>query len=388
MERRSTCPRPRASSPRASAAGELARPRGRRGRRSSGSRRSTRELNAFVEVDAERRARRRPTRSSRGDERAVRRRPDRDQGQRAGRRAVHELRLALPRRPPARRTAPTSCGGCATPGFVIVGTTNLPEFGILPTTEPRHTGPTRNPWDLDAHAGRLVRRRRRRRSRPGMRAGRARQRRRRLAAHPRRLLRARRPQAEPRARSRAGPTSATRSSPADGVLTRTVAETALLLDVLAGYEVGDATWAPRPAEPYATADAPRPGPAAGRDDRRQRARRRRRPGVRARRCTRPPSCCAALGHEVVEASPGAARPGRRSSCSSHVFGPAVALGDRLRRAARRARRRRRTRSSRCRARCCERAQRAAGHRATSPRSRSCRRSRAASSRSSPTTTCC
>src|SRR3954468_23991858 len=32
-------------------------------------------------------------------------------------------------------------------GFVIVGVTNLPEFGILPTTEPRHTGPTRNPWD-------------------------------------------------------------------------------------------------------------------------------------------------------------------------------------------------------------------------------------------------
>src|SRR3954447_5405470 len=32
-------------------------------------------------------------------------------------------------------------------GFVVVGTTNLPEFGILPTTEPRHTGATCNPWD-------------------------------------------------------------------------------------------------------------------------------------------------------------------------------------------------------------------------------------------------
>jgi amidase len=32
----------------------------------------------------------------------------------------------------------------------------------------------------------------------------------------------------------------------DGVLTRTVAETAALLDVLAGYELGDATWAPPP----------------------------------------------------------------------------------------------------------------------------------------------
>ena len=38
-------------------------------------------------------------------------------------------------------------------GFVIVGITNLPEFGILPTTEPRHTGPTRNPWDLERTPG-------------------------------------------------------------------------------------------------------------------------------------------------------------------------------------------------------------------------------------------
>src|SRR5919206_20283 len=38
-------------------------------------------------------------------------------------------------------------------GFVIVGTTNMPEFGILPTTEPRHTGATRNPWNLDRTPG-------------------------------------------------------------------------------------------------------------------------------------------------------------------------------------------------------------------------------------------
>src|SRR5918999_6586144 len=38
-------------------------------------------------------------------------------------------------------------------GFVIVGTTNMPEFGILPTTEPRHTGPTHNPWDLTRTPG-------------------------------------------------------------------------------------------------------------------------------------------------------------------------------------------------------------------------------------------
>src|ERR1700722_11155957 len=32
-------------------------------------------------------------------------------------------------------------------GFVIVGTTTLPEYGILPVTEARLFGPTRNPWD-------------------------------------------------------------------------------------------------------------------------------------------------------------------------------------------------------------------------------------------------
>jgi amidase len=45
----------------------------------------------------------------------------------------------------------------------------------------------------------------------------------------------------------------------DGVLTRTVAETAALLDLLAGYVVGDAAWIPAPAEPFAqtAARAPR-----------------------------------------------------------------------------------------------------------------------------------
>jgi amidase len=45
----------------------------------------------------------------------------------------------------------------------------------------------------------------------------------------------------------------------DGVLTRTVAETAELLDVLAGYEPGDASWAPPPAEPFAAAAGREPG---------------------------------------------------------------------------------------------------------------------------------
>jgi amidase len=38
-------------------------------------------------------------------------------------------------------------------GFIIVGTTTLPEYGILPTTEARLFGPTRNPWDLERTSG-------------------------------------------------------------------------------------------------------------------------------------------------------------------------------------------------------------------------------------------
>jgi len=38
-------------------------------------------------------------------------------------------------------------------GLVTIGKTNCPELGILPTTEPRAYGPTRNPWDLNHSVG-------------------------------------------------------------------------------------------------------------------------------------------------------------------------------------------------------------------------------------------
>jgi amidase len=38
-------------------------------------------------------------------------------------------------------------------GFVTVGKTNCPELGILPTTEPQAYGPSRNPWDTSRSTG-------------------------------------------------------------------------------------------------------------------------------------------------------------------------------------------------------------------------------------------
>jgi amidase len=38
-------------------------------------------------------------------------------------------------------------------GFVIVGKTSTPELGLTPVTEPLRFGPTRNPWDLGRTAG-------------------------------------------------------------------------------------------------------------------------------------------------------------------------------------------------------------------------------------------
>jgi amidase len=133
-------------------------------------------------------------------------------------------------------------------GFVVVGTTTLPEYGILPVSEARIFGPTRNPWDL----GRT----------PGGSSGGA------AAAVASGML----PVAQGNdgggsiripaaccglvglkpARGRISSAPELGDSPlvVDGMLTRSVADTAAILDVLAGYEPGDATWAPPPAEPF------------------------------------------------------------------------------------------------------------------------------------------
>ena len=142
-------------------------------------------------------------------------------------------------------------------GFVLVGKTSLPEFGILPVTEPRRFGPTRNPWDTERTPG-------------GSSGGAAAA----VAAGMVPLAHGsdgggsiRIPAAccglvglkPSRGRVSRGPAQGEDFLLQDGVLTRTVAETARLLDLLAGYEPGDASWAPPPPEPFAAAAGREPG---------------------------------------------------------------------------------------------------------------------------------
>jgi amidase len=142
-------------------------------------------------------------------------------------------------------------------GFVLVGKTNMPELGILPVSEPRRFGPARNPWDTDRTPG-------------GSSGGAA-------AAVASGMV----PIAHgtdgggsiripasccglvglktTRGRISRGPDVGDDLLVVDGALTRTVAETAEMLDVLHGYEVGDSTWAPPPSVPYAEAARSQPG---------------------------------------------------------------------------------------------------------------------------------
>jgi amidase len=141
-------------------------------------------------------------------------------------------------------------------GFVIVGKTALPEYGILPSTESRRFGPTRNPWDLSRTPG-------------GSSGGAAAA----VAAGMVPLAHGndgggsiRIPAAccglvglkPARGRISLAPALGDSFLVTDGILTRTTAESAQLLDLLAGPELGDATWAPPPSAPYAEAVAREP----------------------------------------------------------------------------------------------------------------------------------
>jgi amidase len=206
-------------------------------------------------------------------------------------------------------------------GFVVVGTTTLPEWGILPVTEPRRGGVTRNPWDLERTPG-------------GSSGGAAAA----VAAGMVPIAHGndgggslRIPAAccglvglkPSRGRVSLAPDAGESFLLQDGVLTRTVRETALLLDVLAGPEPGDASWAPPPPEPFAVTAAREPGRLriavttlsplqAGLDP------------VCARAARDAAALLASLGHEVEEVDPPWRRPATLRRFTA-VFGPAVCM---------------------------------------------------------------
>jgi amidase len=187
-------------------------------------------------------------------------------------------------------------------GLVLLGRTNTPEFGILPTTEPRLFGPARNPWDLSRTPG-------------GSSGGSA-------AAVAARMV----PMAHgndgggsiripasccglfglkpTRGRNPLGPHYGDVFSGlvAEHALTRSVRDSAALLDATAGPAPGDPYWAPPPTRPYRSEVGTPPGnlriaftgvPATGvpvHED-----------------CVRAVDdaarLCASLGHHVEEAAP-------------------------------------------------------------------------------------
>lgn len=135
-------------------------------------------------------------------------------------------------------------------GLVVIGRTNTPELGLVTTTEPEAYGPTRNPWDLDRSTG-------------GSSGGSAAC----VAAGIVPMAHAgdgggsiRIPAAEcglvglkpTRGRSTLGPElgEAWAGLVTRLAVTRSVRDTAALLDAVAGPGVGDPYWAPPPARPY------------------------------------------------------------------------------------------------------------------------------------------
>ena len=136
-------------------------------------------------------------------------------------------------------------------GLVIIGRTNTPELGLVTTTEPLAYGPTRNPWDTERSTG-------------GSSGGSAAA----TAAGIVPMAHAgdgggsiRIPASEcglvglkpSRGRITLGPElgEAWAGLVARLAVTRTVRDTATLLDAVAGPGVGDPYWAPPPTRPYA-----------------------------------------------------------------------------------------------------------------------------------------
>jgi len=134
-------------------------------------------------------------------------------------------------------------------GFVVIGRTNTPEFGSTITTEPLAYGPTRNPWNLEHSSG-------------GSSGGSAAT----VAAHIVAVAHAsdgggsiRIPASEcglvglkpSRGRVSKGPDlgESWMGATIDGCLTRSVRDSAAVLDVICGYEPGDPYTAPPFARP-------------------------------------------------------------------------------------------------------------------------------------------
>ncbi len=187
-------------------------------------------------------------------------------------------------------------------GLVILGKTNTPEFGILPTTEPHLFGPCRNPWDRERTTG-------------GSSGGSA-------AAVAAGMV----PMAHgndgggsiripasccglfglkpTRGRNPLGPDfgDIMGGLVAEHAITRSVRDSALLLDATSGPDVGDPYWAPPKERPFAREVGADPGRLKIAFTVEAHA------GVEAHAdCVSAvkdaAALCADLGHEVVEASP-------------------------------------------------------------------------------------
>jgi amidase len=168
-------------------------------------------------------------------------------------------------------------------GLVILGKTNTPEFGMAPACEPELFGPTRNPWDTQ-------------RSTSGSSGGSA-------AAvasgmvpftHGNDLGGSLRYPASAcglfalkptRARNPLGPEygDVAGGAAVEHALTRSVRDSAALLDATSGPALGDPYWAPPPARPFAAEVGADPGPAAHRLHGPDSRRRPRPPRLRRRR---------------------------------------------------------------------------------------------------------